>query len=237
MNAPATFTGPRYHADLEQGSDAWFAARCGLLTASEMHLIVTPTLKVAANEKTRAHLYELLAQRVTQYVEPHYIGDEMLRGHEDEIEARRLYAKHVAPVTEAGFVTNDRHGFTLGYSPDALVGDDGLIECKSRRQKFQVQTWIECAANGTIPADYVIQCQTGLIVTERKWLDFVSYSGGLPMIVTRVWPDEKVQTAILEAAAAFEQQLADKLETYRAAIAAAAHKIPTERRVEQEMYV
>ncbi len=237
MNIAIQPTGPRYHPDVIQGTDEWLQARCGLLTASEMGLILTPTLKIASNEKERAHLYELLAQRVTGYVEPRYINDDMLRGHEDEIEARRLYGQHVAKVTEAGFVTNDRWGFTIGYSPDGLVGDDGLIECKSRRQNFQVQTWIENAATGTIPQDFAMQCQTGLLVTERKWLDFISYSGGLPMCVIRVHPDEQVQTAILEAAHAFETRLAEKLAVYRATTAAAAIQIQTERRIEQEMHL
>ena len=57
----------RYFPDLEQGSDAWLTARCGLLTASEMKLILTPALKIANNDKVRSHLYELLAQRVTWY--------------------------------------------------------------------------------------------------------------------------------------------------------------------------
>lgn len=79
-----------YHAELIQGSEPWHAARCGLLTASEMHLIVTPTLKPASNDKERAHLYELLAQRITGYVEPSYISDAMLRGHQDELDAITL---------------------------------------------------------------------------------------------------------------------------------------------------
>ena len=59
-----------YHDDLIQGSDEWLQIRCGLLTASEMKHILTPTLKVANNDKTRAHAYELAFQRITQYVEP-----------------------------------------------------------------------------------------------------------------------------------------------------------------------
>jgi hypothetical protein len=31
--------------DVEQGTEAWHEARCGLLTASEVKLILTPTLK------------------------------------------------------------------------------------------------------------------------------------------------------------------------------------------------
>ena len=222
----------RYHNDLEQGSEAWLAARCGLLTASEMKLILTPTLKMASNDKERAHVSELLAQRITRYVEPHYISDDMLRGHEDEIEARLLYAKTYAPVQEVGFITNDRWGFTLGYSPDALVGDDGLIECKSRRQRFQVQTIIE----GEMPADYILQVQTGLLVSEREWCDFVSYSGGLPMMTVRVWPDDAVQAAIIEAAAAFEARVAEKLAAYEAVLSTGARLVPTQRKIEQEMW-
>lgn len=220
------------HEDLVQGSDEWLAARCGTLTASEMKLILTPTLKVADNEKTRAHVWELLAQRLTGYVEPNYVGEEMLRGMDDEILARDLYSKKYAPVQEAGFITNDRWGFTLGCSPDGLVRSDGGIEIKSRRQKFQVQT----IAEGAMPDDFALQVQTCLLVTERSWWDFISYSGGLPMVTIRVLPDERVQAAIIEAAGAFEARIAEKRAEYEAA-QAVARLIPTERRIEQEMFV
>lgn len=223
-----------YHPEVTQGSDEWLAMRCGLLTASEMKHVITPTLKAANNADTRSHVYELLAQRVTNYVEPVYISTDMLRGQEDEFYARQVYTEHYAPVEQVGFITNDRWGFTIGYSPDGLVGKDGLIEIKSRRQKYQVQTIIENLTGGTIPADYVMQCQTGLLVSEREWLDFISYSGGLPMAVVRVWPDDAVQGAIIEAAAAFEAKLAECLEIYRSA---SVGLIPTERRIEQEMFV
>lgn len=221
-----------YHREIYQGTDEWMAARCGLLTASEMKLILTPTLKVADNDKSRSHLHELLAQRITGYVEPCYISDDMLRGQEDEAEARAIYSKHFAPVEEVGFVTNDEWGFTLGYSPDGLVGTDGLIEIKSRRQKFQVGTIID----GAIPDEHTIQIQTGLLVTGRKWCDFVSYCGGLPMAVVRAFPDETIQAAIIEAATGFEARLAEKLAAYREAIKN-PRLIPTERRIEQEMHV
>lgn len=220
-----------YHNDLIQGSDDWHAARCGLLTASEMSLIITPaTLKIASNDKERTHLYELLAQRVTKYVEPQYIGDDMLRGWEDEILARLLYSEKYAPVDEVGFVTNDTWGFTIGYSPDGLVGTDGLIECKSRRQKYQIQT----IAEDEVPKDFLIQIQTGLLVTERVWCDFVSYCGGLPMFVKRVHADQQVQDAIVQAAHAFEIRLSEKLARYQVS---AINFWPTERRVEEEITI
>ena len=42
----------KYFPELIQGSDEWLAARIGILTASEVHKILTPTLKIADNEKT-----------------------------------------------------------------------------------------------------------------------------------------------------------------------------------------
>lgn len=222
------------HRDLLQGSDEWLQARCGLLTASEMSRIIAPaTLKLAKNDKASAHLYELLAQRITNYVEPIYISDDMLRGQADEIEARALYAKHYAPVEEVGFITNDEWGFVLGYSPDGLVGDDGLIECKSRRQKFQAETIIA----GEMPHEYRLQVQTGLLVTGRRWCDFISYCGGMPMITLRVYADAEVQEAILEAATSFELLIGKQLDFYRDTLASKVRLISTERRIEQEMFV
>ena len=225
----------KYRPDLMQGSNEWHAARCGLLTASEMKLIITPTLKIASNDKERAHLYELLAQRVTQYVEPSYISDSMLRGIDDEIEAIAQYGKTYSKVQQVGFVTNDKWGFTIGYSPDGLVGEDGQMECKSRNQRYQMQTLCDYVTYEAIDPDFVIQAQTGLLVTERNWCDLVSYCGGLFMATVRVFPDAKVQEAIVAAAAAFETRLADKLATYNAVVGSKARLLKTVRKIREEM--
>jgi hypothetical protein len=225
-----------YHEEVTQGSDEWAALRCGILTASEMKLIVTPTMKPASNEKERAHLYELLAQRITKHVEPSYISDAMLRGMEDEIEARMEYAKNYAPVTEVGFITNDKWGFTIGYSPDGLVGTDGLIECKSRAQKWQIRSLVEHVHAGTIDPDFMIQVQTGLMVSERKWCDLVTYCGGLPMATVRVMPDEVMQGAILTAAMHFESRIAAAHENYMNLLASDALLIKTERKERLEIF-
>lgn len=210
--------------------------RCGLITASEVKLLLTPTLKQANNDKSRAHLWELAAQRITNYVEPSYVSDDMLRGHEDEFEARQTYTKHFAPVEEVGFITNASFGFTLGCSPDGLVGDDGMIECKSRRQKYQVQTIVEHWRDGTPPDDYILQVQSAMLIADRAWCDLISYSGGLPMIPMRIERCAKTCDAILEACANAEAKIAEIITDYHAAVAA-RKLIPTERRIEQEMFV
>jgi predicted phage-related endonuclease len=233
LNAPFIPAGVQIHCDFDQGSERWLQARCGLLTASEFDRILTPTLKIADNVKSRAHLWEIAAQRISGYVEPQYISDAMLRGQEDEIIARDLYSKNYAEVAQCGFVTNSKWGFTLGCSPDGLVGEDGLIEVKSRCQRFQVQT----ICDGEMPEDFLLQVQGELLVTERQWCDFISFSGGLPMVTMRIEPDPAVQEAIIDAAAKFESRINQVVAEWSARLASEMRLIPTERTVEQEMVI
>lgn len=191
--------------DFLQGTDEWYLARCGLITASEVKNILTPKLKIANNDKVRANLYELVAQRYSKFVEPSYINDAMERGYQDEVKARIIYQDTYSPdeeVKEVGFITNDKWGFTIGYSPDGLVGDNGLIEIKSRCQKYQVQTIIE----NQVPEEHIIQVQTALLVSERKWLDYISFCAGLPMFIIKVYPDKEIQEKIIEACTDFEDK-------------------------------
>ena len=226
----------KYHHNLIQGSSEWFAARCGLLTASEMENIITPKTLQPVKKKNPDehidHLWELLGQRITGYVEPAYVSDHMLRGQADEVDAKYEYEKKYARITDCGFVTNDKWGFTLGCSPDGLVNDDPLngmggVECKGRLQKFQVETIL----NNKMPDDYRIQVQTTLLITERQWWDFNSYCGGMPMLTVRVYPDAAVQKAIVEAATIFHQNLELMLTKYhRIAGDSARRLVPTVRR-------
>lgn len=221
-----------YHRDLIQGSESWHAARCGLLTASDFKLILTPTLKTADNEKTRSHLFELLAQRAYNYVEPTFQSYDMERGTFEEEQARAKYGEFYAPVEECGFITNDKLGFLLGYSPDGLVGDDGQIEAKSRKQKWQMETLVENVTTQMVPLEFMLQVQSSLFISERKWCDFVSYSGGMPMGVIRAYPEPKTQDAIGNAAIQFEAKLAEKREIFEALIASDARLVPTERLIQ-----
>lgn len=221
------------HKDLEQGSDEWLALRCGVLTASEIKLILTPTLKSAANDKSRAHVMEITSQRISKFVEPTYISDDMLRGHEAEVFAREHYERAYGPVQQVGFITNDKWGFTLGYSPDGLVGADGLWECKGPRQKRHVETIL----TGEVPVDNMLQLQAGLLISERQWIDFTSYHGGLPMVTLRVWPDEKVQEAIVDAAGQFEESVAANVAKWQERMGSDMRLIETERVIDEEVYL
>ena len=112
-------------------------------------------------------------------------------------------------------MVRDDWGFRLGYSPDGLVGEAGLIEIKSRNQRIQLATILA----DEVPLANMAQCQAGLLVSGREWLDYVSYSGGLPLYVKRVLPDPKWFAAIIEAVAEFEKAAQLMIDTYTAVTA------------------
>lgn len=184
--------------DLVQGSAEWLEARAGLVTASTVGKLLTPTLKVADNDTSRGLITTLAAERITGTVEYVWPNADMRRGVEHEPYAREAYTAHHAEVVELGFMTRQFDGFKLGFSPDGLVGADGLIEIKSPRAKAHIQTIL----HNRVPPWYMAQCQTGLLVSGRKWLDFVSFCAGMPLYVKRVLPDKAWHNAIVDAARA-----------------------------------
>ena len=92
-----------------------------------MKVLITPTGKLADNDSSRGYLRKLLAERITETSESSYYSDDMARGHMLEPLARDYYSKHKMLVIECGFITKDYESYCIGYSPDGLVGDDGLI--------------------------------------------------------------------------------------------------------------
>jgi hypothetical protein len=46
-----------------------------------------------------------------------------------------------------------------------------------------------------------------MLVTERKWCDLILRCGGLPQVTIRIFPDDEVQSAIVDAAAKFESRI------------------------------
>lgn len=200
----------KYNYNINQGTEEWHKLRQGILTASEIKKIITPTLKVANNGEVRTHAYEITAQRACNFIEPVYENWDMQRGKIEEEYAKELYSEHYGSVSDCGFITNDKWDFTLGYSPDGLVGTDGLIEIKSRCQKYQTQTIID----NEMPKDFMIQVQSALLISQREWCDFISYSNGMPMFVKRVLPNFEIQAAIVKAAQEFEQRVQDLLRVY-----------------------
>jgi hypothetical protein len=173
-----------------------------------------PVISVADNDTSRGLTLELAAERITGWTDETRMTDDMWRGVEAEPIARDLYSRHHAPVTQVGFMLREEDGWTLGWSPDGLVGERGGIEIKAPKAKTHIRTVL----SGRVPAYNMGQCQAALLASGREWIDFVSYVGGLPLWVKRVHPDPDWFAAIEAACRRFEENVNTITKTYEAAV-------------------
>ena len=186
-------------------------------------------LTVSTGDDARGLTLVLAAERITGHTDPTWMSNDMWRGVEDEPFARDAYAQHFADVEQIGFMVREWDGLRLGYSPDGLVGNDGLIEIKSRRQKTQLSTILD----GTIPAENMAQLQAGLLVSGRAWIDYVSFCGGMKLWPKRIYPDQRWFDAIKAAVRRFEETAAQMVHTYQEA----THGMPDTERLDLEMVI
>jgi hypothetical protein len=193
--------------NVEQGTPEWHALRAGIPTASEFSKLLTSTYKIADNKGSRDYAIQKAGEILTGRVEETYLGWDMQRGKLEEERAFDMYCANFAQVEKCGFMTN----YGIGYSPDGLVGTDGLIEIKSANQRIQVERIVF----GGGADQHMIQIQVGLFVSGRKWCDFVSFSNGMPLHVERVLPDAKIHKAILEAKGSFDSVVNSIIDTYK----------------------
>lgn len=167
-------------------------------------------LEVADNDESRGLTSLLVAERITGWSDPTFMSTDMQRGHDVEPIARDLYSETVAPATELGFMVRDDWGFNIGYSPDGLVGDDGLIEVKAPRSKTHLATIL----SGEVPQHHMPQIQAGLLVADRDWCDFISFCAGMPPFIKRVHRDERWGAVIVQAVENFEAKAAEMQAEY-----------------------
>ena len=188
-----------------------------------------PVFEVADNETSRGLTATLIAERITGWTEDTPMNSDMWRGVEAEPYARDAYSAAYAKAREVGFMLRTENTWQLGYSPDGLVGDDGLIEIKAPRAKTHLRTILA----DEVPAYYMPQLQAGLLVSGRAWCDYVSYVGGMPLYVKRVWPDEQWFEAITAACIAFEATAAQTVADYQERVAG----LPMTQRIDLEIKV
>jgi hypothetical protein len=219
LNAARDEQGRAIH-DVEQGTPAWHELRRGLLTASVVADLITPGGQpVKPDGKVVDGIVNTLAaQRVAGFVEPSYANYDMMRGHADEITARNLYTQHIAPVTQTGIITRQINGIIIGASPDGLVGEDGVIEVKSRLAKYQVETVV----SGVLPSEFAAQIQTILLVSGRQWCDFISICTGMPLFIFRVEANPDLQRTIIAACEAVEYRIRTRMDAYLANVGSIA---------------
>ncbi len=203
--------------DVEQGSAEWEAVRRGIPTASEFARIVTR--KGALSASRDPYKAQLLTEWALDVSVVEWSGNFWTdRGSELEEEAMAFYAmERDAEPNRVGFVFRDE-ARDVGCSPDFLVGDDGLCEMKCPMPATHMQWWLL----DDLPKDYWQQLQGQLWVTDRAWVDFLSYCPGLPPVLHRVEPDEDFQAALDKHMRTFLEEMEEGRERLQPYAAAAA---------------
>ncbi len=184
--------------DCIQGSDEWFMAKLGKVSASHF----SDVLCKGSGRKT--YMYRLLGERLSGEPYESYSNKTMERGEEVEGQARVYYEQlNNLTVSQVGFVELNEN---IGCSPDGLIGDSGGIEIKCPYPSTHARYIIE----NKLPACYRPQVQGNLWVTGREWWDFVSFDPRVkdrPFWCIRIERDEKYINVLKEGVNVFVEEL------------------------------
>ena len=193
-------------SDVEQGTQEWLELRLGIATCSELDtLLVNGKGEAGFGAGAFTYMDTLIGERITGEATDPFTGNRHTeRGHELEGTGRQLFESQTGVTTQqVGIILN--HG--IGYSPDSLIGVDGLCEIKTKLPKFQVGVIL----GNEIPKDHIAQCQGGLWVSEREWIDFVSYWPGMPLFIKRAYRDEAMIRKLSERVKTFYEILDERM--------------------------
>jgi hypothetical protein len=170
---------PIYHYDIEQRSEAWFALKELKMSASHATAIANcgKGLDTYINEIVRA---------ACEKNHESYFNNDMQRGNDLEDIAATCYELETGLQTkQIGFITYNEY---VGCSPDRLVGDNGGLEIKARANKehFRLLT------TNKPDSEVIWQIQMCLLISQRKWWDFVSYNPNFKksLFIQRIYPDQ-----------------------------------------------
>lgn len=192
---------PQYFYDVDQQTDRWFDMKLGkisgstcseLLGAGKKHpggltaAAVTLAMTKAAEIITKENPYSF----TNKYTE---------RGNDLEPEAVDEYEEDsFNTVTHCGIITL---GDYICYSPDGLIGENGLLEIKCPEQKEYLRILRAVKEDPEkkkykdyISSSYYKQMQFGMMVTGREYCDHVYFHPKFKnkLITIRVERDEEM---------------------------------------------
>jgi hypothetical protein len=161
----------------------WYLQRIGNFSGSQFYRLMTePKLKAdkeAGNlsDGAMTYVYECVAEKITgKRAKEEFSSKYTDHGNEHEPIAKQIYET----VWKCKVVDSDYIAFNdaCGGSPDGLVGDDGLIEIKC---PYTITSHLEHKLKDlSTKPEYYWQCIGYLLITGRKWIDFISYHPEYP---------------------------------------------------------
>lgn len=168
--------------DLQQVPE-WYLQKLGRFGCSQFYRLMTePKLKAdkeAGNlsQGAMTYIYECVAERLTgKKAKEDFTSKFTDWGNEYEPIAKTIYNEvFKVLVTDTGYIEWQHNA---GGSPDGLIDEDGLIEIKC---PYTITSHLEHKLLPiTEKPDYYWQCLGYLLITGRKWIDFISYSPNYP---------------------------------------------------------
>jgi putative phage-type endonuclease len=195
---------------MDQGTDAWFAARLAKVTASRVADVVAKT-KSGYSASRANYMAQLIAERLTGNVAESFSNAAMAWGTETEPFARAAYEAHTeAVVVEVGFVDHPSIKMT-GASPDGLIGLDGMLEIKCP----QTATHLTTLLSENLPRKYITQMQWQMACAGRSWCDYASFDPRLPanlsLWIKRIERDDKLISELETQVSDFLSELDEKV--------------------------
>lgn len=166
-----------------QRNEDWYQQRIGHLTASMAGNVIRyqkGEIVAQTPAKIDGLAMRILSEQLTGLqTEDHFTADQRRRmqwGTEQEENALSAYELATGhTVLLSGFVKHESIRY-LGASPDGLVSNDGLIEIKCP----DTTTHLSRVLTDEVPEEIKPQMLLQLIVTDRKWCDFVDYDPRCP---------------------------------------------------------
>jgi len=189
-----------------QRTYAWHSARTGKATASRMADIMSYLKSGKPSQARIKYMQELVAERLTDAIVPHYCTPDMQWGIEQEPYAKAEYTLRTGRQVAPCFFFDHFDIDNFGASPDGLVGD-GLIECKCPRTSTHI-AWV---AEGVVPDEHKPQMLAQMACTGRTWCDFVSFDprikGPRRLFVVRFEPQPSDVAKVEDAARQFLEEV------------------------------
>lgn len=208
-----------------QGSPEWHQFRLGKVSGSRVKNVMASGRGSAPSATRKTYMMELLCERLTGNSSGVDLSRNLAvqRGVELEPLARAAYEIDTGlMVMETGCFSHSTIDSFIA-SPDGLVGDTGLIECKCPN----TATHIYVIQSGRHDSQYEWQMLAQMACTGRAWVDFVSFDDRMPEELQyacfRFGRDEKRIAemeaeikAFLEELAELEQEMRGRMRSHAA---------------------
>ena len=200
----------RPEVEVTQGSDAWFAARCGRITASRLGDIMRKTKWGESTYKAKVRL-ELAIERITgKSISSVVMNQAMRDGVDREPDARKLFeAVTQKEVALCGSFNHPTISNTSA-SPDGLIMDENaVLEIKCPTHATHAKNLM----SDKMPKNYEYQVQWQIACTESDYGWFCSYHPDFPkdlrLKYVKVERDDEVIKSLEEAVRQFDIEIED----------------------------